>query len=90
MHAPQEELQRVAKHLMEVAVEHAGRQGCKQVTTEIVSGDPAERILHAAEEIEADAIVMGSRGLGDLSGILKGSVSHKVNYLSRCTCITVT
>lgn len=90
MHAPQEELQQVAKHLMEVAVEHAGRQGCRQVTTEIAGGDPAQRILKTADEIKADVIVMGSRGLGDLSGMLKGSVSHKVNHLAHCTCITVT
>ena len=29
------------------------------------------------------------RGLGDLEGILIGSVSHKVTSLARCTCIVV-
>ena len=34
-------------------------------------------------------IVMGSRGFGDLKGLLMGSVSHKVSNQSPITCITV-
>lgn len=90
MFAPKEELDRAAKHLMDAATEYASQHGCRQVTTEIASGGPARRILKTAEDIDADLIVMGSRGLGDVSGIMKGSVSHKVNHLARCSCITVT
>ncbi|MHC5024763.1 MAG: universal stress protein, partial [Planctomycetota bacterium] len=35
------------------------------------------------------AIVMGSRGHGDLEGLLLGSVSHKVASLAKCTVVTV-
>lgn len=90
LHAPQAELHRVGEHILEAAREYARQHGCSQVTTEIVSGTPAKRIVQAAKEIKADMIVMGSRGLGDASGILLGSVSHKVNHLSHCTCVTVT
>lgn len=90
MHAPQEELHRVGEHLLEAAKEYASQHGCSQVTAEIVSGNPAKRIVQTAKEIKADMIVMGSRGLGDASGILQGSVSHKVNHLAPCTCVAVT
>jgi nucleotide-binding universal stress UspA family protein len=34
-------------------------------------------------------IFLGSRGLGDIKGLLMGSVSHKVTQLAECTCVSV-
>ena len=48
---------------------------------EQVSGSgylPQERILETAEEMQADLIVMGSRGLGALKQMLMGSVSQYI------------
>ena len=53
-------------------------------------GDPAPAILDHAREVGADMIVLGSRGLGDLKGLVMGSVSHKVACLAPCTCVAVT
>lgn len=53
------------------------------------SGDPASKIAEIAESKDADLIVMGRRGLGDLSGLLFGSVSHKVAQAVDCCCLTV-
>lgn len=52
-----------------------------------VQGHTARAILAAAEADGADAIVMGSRGLSDLQGLLLGSVTHKVIQLSHCTVV---
>jgi nucleotide-binding universal stress UspA family protein len=63
--------------------------GVKDVTAHVVDGAPADKIIAAAEKENADMIVMGSRGLGNIAGLLVGSVSHKVSNLSKCTCVTV-
>lgn len=78
----------VAKRLMSSA---ETKLQDRQVQTEAIvqAGDPAKTILDLAESRKVDAIVMGSRGLGDITGLLLGSVSHKINHLAGCTCITV-
>jgi nucleotide-binding universal stress UspA family protein len=34
-------------------------------------------------------IMIGSRGLGQVKGMLLGSVSSKVCHVADCTCVTV-
>lgn len=58
---------------------------CRVVTSP--EGRAAQAILEAAEIEGADAIVMGSRGLSDLAGLLLGSVTHKVIQLSHCPVV---
>ncbi|MCE5199791.1 universal stress protein [bacterium] len=48
------------------------------VTTAVREGDPAEQILKTSAEMEADLIVVGSKGLGGIQMFLLGSVSQKV------------
>lgn len=45
---------------------------------EIGEGDPAKVILQLAESRDADLVVVGSRGLGQVSRALLGSVSRAV------------
>ncbi len=63
--------------------------GAERITQRVEEGYPAETILAIAKSAPADMIVMGSRGLGDLKGLLMGSVSNKVSQLADCTCVTV-
>ncbi len=47
-------------------------------SAEIMEGPPAEAILAVSEGSGCDLIVLGTRGYGQLAGMLLGSVSHKV------------
>jgi nucleotide-binding universal stress UspA family protein len=53
-----------------------------QITTVLRQGEPKDTVLKVAEEINADLIVMGSRGLGRLEAILRNSVSQYVFQLA--------
>lgn len=55
----------------------------------VEEGDPAQVIAKIAKSINADQIVMGTRGLSDLKGMLMGSVSRKVVHLAHCPVVLV-
>lgn len=55
-----------------------------QVDTLIRSGSPADEILRAADELEADLIVIGGRGKGAVGAILMGSVAYRVLHHALC------
>lgn len=52
-------------------------------------GDVAEEIVKTAEELECDTIIIGTRGLGAISGLALGSVTRKVLYLTQVPVICV-
>jgi nucleotide-binding universal stress UspA family protein len=61
--------------------------GGVKATAEVRSasrGQVAGQILEEAKDVGAGLIVMGTRGLSDLSGLLLGSVAHKVLHLAEC------
>ncbi|WP_110654156.1 universal stress protein [Salinicola halimionae] len=55
----------------------------------VVEGPPARVIVEQADRLGVDTIIMGSRGLSDLKGLLVGSVSHKVSHVASCPVITL-
>jgi nucleotide-binding universal stress UspA family protein len=50
---------------------------------------PARAILEQARDLDATLIVLGSRGLGALGGLLLGSVAHKILQLASCPVLVV-
>jgi nucleotide-binding universal stress UspA family protein len=50
-------------------------------TTEILVGHVAETIARCAKDRHCDQIVMGTRGLGAVAGLLLGSIATKVLHL---------
>lgn len=60
-----------------------------EVREELLEGPEADAILNFAKNNHADIIVMGSRGMGALKGLLLGSVSRKVIHFSVCPVMVV-
>ncbi len=56
---------------------------------EILEGPAAEAILEVAKTRASDLIVMGTRGMGRLTGLLIGSVSQKVVAHADCPVLLV-
>ncbi len=48
------------------------------------SNDAAEALLKIAEEVDADLVVVGNRGMSGVSRFVLGSVPNKVSH--RCPC----
>jgi nucleotide-binding universal stress UspA family protein len=81
----EDEANAVVKHAVdEVAKAGAAADGDVIRTAH---GKVAEALVDSARDHKADAIVMGSRGRSDLSGLVLGSVAHKVIHLSDKTVV---
>jgi nucleotide-binding universal stress UspA family protein len=52
-------------------------------------GDPADAILDVAEEIGADLIVVGNKGMTGAKRFLLGSVPNKVSHHAPCSVLIV-
>ena len=61
----------------------------ERIRMQFKNGHPVKRILETVEEVGADLVVIGSRGLSDLRGALVGSVSHRVAHHAPCSVVTV-
>ena len=70
-----------ADALMAAAISRMGLEP-GEVTTIVREGDTKQLVLKVADELNADLIVMGSRGLGRLQSILANSASQYVFQLS--------
>jgi nucleotide-binding universal stress UspA family protein len=85
--APSAAIEALGTEILAEAEGVAKAKGAKNLTTVTAIGSAAEEIVEAAGKAGADLIVMGSRGLTDLRGIIMGSVSHKVLHNADCPCL---
>jgi nucleotide-binding universal stress UspA family protein len=79
----------LGRHMLTRAEQAARRKGVRLIKTILQDGDPASTIVGVANREKADLIVIGSRGLGQIEGLLLGSVSHKVTYSAESTVVIV-
>ena len=60
----------------------AERLGGRRIETSQVRGDPVERICQAAEEQEADLVVVGNKGMAGGKRFAFGSVPDRISHQS--------
>ncbi|WP_436345307.1 universal stress protein [Natronorubrum sp. FCH18a] len=75
--AMHERMQADASELFETARERATEQGC-EITTELLTGQPAPTIVEYATDHDVDRIVVGSHGRSGFSRVLLGSVAERI------------
>ncbi len=80
---------RGAQHMLAKAVDKVRANGVNDVDIEVEEGPIARMIVRRAEQNGADLIVVGSRGMGDIEGLLRGGVSHRVETLAKCPVLVV-
>ena len=75
----------------DVVLTHAEENTPEGVETERIleTGSPAPTIVDVAEDKGVDLVVMGSRGLGLVKGVLLGSVSQYVVENAKCAVMVV-
>lgn len=81
-------LQSAGTQVADDAASRVKEAGGEVAATEVLIGSPAHEITQYAEDVGADCIVRGRRGLGEIKGLFMGSVSHRVGQLSEITLIT--
>lgn len=80
------ELEEAARQTASHAVEQIG-QDALTVETRVREGQAAHVLVE--EAVEADLLVLGSRGLGGFKGLLLGSVSQQCAAHARCPVVIV-
>lgn len=60
-----------------------------EVRTHARQGDPADALLDVAEEIGADVIVVGNKGMTGAKRFLLGSVPNKVSHHAPCSVLII-
>jgi len=78
-----------ARRIAAEAAEKVASSGLAVSDVAVRSGVPANEILSYAEEIRADLIVMGSRGLSTIQRLVLGSVSQAVAARARVPVLIV-
>lgn len=85
----EEALQESGQSMLERAGKIANDAGVQLASSEVRTAPAGDAIISFAEEKGASLIVSGRRGLGNLRGLLLGSVSQQVASSADCAVLTV-
>ncbi len=84
-----ETLQQEAEVLLEEQVRLTRDTGGGVAEAHLREGRPADEVAALAEELEADLVVVGSRGIGTVKRLVTGSVSEGIVHLAPCPVLVM-
>lgn len=87
IHATEDELQAEVKHQAEELSSEGLETSVKM--TSVMLGGPAPAIAKVADDADADLIVVGSRGLSAISGMLLGSVAQRLPHFAHVPVMVI-
>ncbi|OMO68720.1 Universal stress protein A [Corchorus olitorius] len=79
--------QQISARILSRALEMCGDK--VNVETEILEGDPKDKICEASEKMGIDLLILGSRGLGMIQRAFLGSVSDYCAHYAKCAVLIV-
>jgi len=77
-----------ANQILQTSLEAVGKIP-GEIHTELIEGSPAEAIIDVAKTRQSEVIVIGSRGMSTLGGLLLGSTGQKVVSHAPCPVLIV-
>ena len=75
--------------VLENAAGEAKKAGVEEVQTHAMEGDPADAILDVADQIKADLIVVGNKGMTGARRFILGSVPNNISHHAPCSVVIV-
>jgi nucleotide-binding universal stress UspA family protein len=75
--------------ILQDARERAHKAGAKNVEEKPIVGAPINALVHLAEEVHADLLVVGNVGLSSVAGRLLGSVPSEVSRRAKTDVLIV-
>lgn len=78
-----------ARRLLDEQVKRIEEAGASVAGAHLRTGRPAREIIELSEEIGADLIVVGNRGLTEMERLVLGSVSEAVVRYASCPVLVV-
>jgi nucleotide-binding universal stress UspA family protein len=78
-----------AEDSLQTAHDRAKAAGAEDIVTRAVSGAPVDTLLELVEEVKAELLVVGNRGLNSLTGRLLGSVPSDAARKAVCDVLIV-
>ncbi len=82
-------VQAAAAKVIASATDVVTENGCTVADSFTERGDPGDEIIAIAKKIDADLIVTGRRGLGNIAGLILGSTSQRISHHAPCAVLTL-